>query len=371
MQKIKSSISPTNAPLSRRDLVEMIRLVRALFRLSRLPVYRHDIWQQVPEIARFNPGHDAVMMGYDFHLSEDGPQLIEVNNNAGGGLLAYLAYQPDDPLARGDLPRRLRDQILASFAEEMRRFSGSKSRLPQRIVIIDEEPEKQFLYPEMVVFKDLFAEWCQCCSSIKDPSQLEAHAGGVFVEGKPVDLIYNRHCDFYLETEAMAGIHDAYRNGTVCLTPNPFTYGLLGDKRRLAYWSNPDLLAQSGLDAKSRETILRLIPESHLLSDLDRDQLWRERKQWVFKPAVLHASRGVLVGSKLTRGRFDELVPEETVVQRYIPPTRVASASGEMKTDYRLYVYRRQVLGVAARLYRGQVTNLRTEGGGFASVDLV
>ena len=29
-----------------------------------------------------------------------------------------------------------------------------------------------------------------------------------------------------------------------------------------------------------------------------------------------------------------------------------------------------EVLGVAARLYRGQVTNLRTEGGGFAAVEL-
>ncbi len=39
-----------------------------------------------------------------------------------------------------------------------------------------------------------------------------------------------------------------------------------------------------------------------------------------------------------------------------------------MKTDLRLYAYRNRVLGVTARLYRGQVTNLRTPGGGFARV---
>jgi len=370
MQNFRKSISATRISLSRGDLADMIRLVRALFRLSQLPAYREAVWNKVPEIARFNPGHDAVMMGYDFHLSADGPQLIEVNNNAGGGLLAYLAHQPQEHQAHGLLPERLRVQLIASFAEEMRRFTGNSSTLPRRIVIIDEKPEEQFLYPEMEIFRDLFADWCQCCSAIVDPAQLEAGAKGVFLDGKPVDLIYNRHCDFYLETEVMAGIRDAYRNGTVCLTPNPFTYGLLADKRRLACWTDPELLEAAGLDARSREAILRMIPQSRIMSDMDLEELWQTRKEWVLKPAVLHASRGVLVGSSISRKRFNEFVPDETVVQRFVPPTLVDSPAGEMKTDFRLFVYRRQVLGVAARLYRGQVTNLRTEGGGFAAVDL-
>ncbi|PLX98258.1 MAG: hypothetical protein C0623_13120 [Desulfuromonas sp.] len=371
MDRLQPSISSTRIPLPRHDLADMIRLVRALFRLSRLPDYRQSVWPLVPEIARFNPGHDAVMMGYDFHLSENGPQLIEVNNNAGGGLLAYLAYQPDDNLAYGRLPERLREQLVFSFAEEMRRFTGGDKTLPRRIAIIDENPEKQFLYPEMEIFRDLFADWCSCCATIVDPGELEASARGVFIKGMPVDLIYNRHCDFYLETEVMSGIRDAYRNGTVCLTPNPFTYGLLADKRRLASWTNPDRLRETGLDERSREIILRMIPESHIMSDMDLDQLWSERKQWVLKPAVLHASRGVLLGASISRKRFNEFVPEETVVQRFVPPNRTETADGSMKTDFRLFVYRRRVLGVSARLFQGQVTNLRTEGGGFAAVDLI
>jgi len=371
MESLQPSISSTRITLSRSDLADMIRLVRALFRLSRLPAYRESVWPLVPEIARFNPGHDAVMMGYDFHLSDNGPQLIEVNNNAGGGLLAYLAYQPDDPLAHGTLPERLRDQLVASFAEEMRRFTGSNSQLPRRIVIIDENPEEQFLFPEMEIFRELFADWCSCCASIIDPSELEASAKGVFIKGMPVDLIYNRHCDFYLETEVMSGIRDAYRNGTVCLTPNPFTYGLLGDKRRLSYWTDPGLLKESGLDERSLEIILRLIPESRIMSEMNLDELWTDRKNWVLKPAVLHASRGVLLGAKTSRNRFNQFIPEETVVQRYVAPTKTATDIGDLKTDFRLYVYRRRVLGVAARLYQGQITNLRTEGGGFAAVDLI
>jgi len=59
-------------------------------------------------------------------------------------------------------------------------------------------------------------------------------------------------------------------------------------------------------------------------------------------------------------------------VQRLVPPsTTEVPGYGPMKTDLRLYAYRDRVLGVTARLYRGQVTNLRTEGGGFAAVRVV
>jgi hypothetical protein len=39
-----------------------------------------------------------------------------------------------------------------------------------------------------------------------------------------------------------------------------------------------------------------------------------------------------------------------------------------LKVDVRLYTYRGELLLAAARLYRGQTTNFRTPGGGFAPV---
>ncbi|NJC88430.1 MAG: hypothetical protein FIB02_07860 [Desulfuromonas sp.] len=74
----------------------------------------------------------------------------------------------------------------------------------------------------------------------------------------------------------------------------------------------------------------------------------------------------------MTRGRFEQLDPVTTLVQRLGPPsTTEVPGFGPMKTDLRLYAYRNRILGVTARLYRGQVTNLRTEGGGFAAVKIV
>jgi hypothetical protein len=92
----------------------------------------------------------------------------------------------------------------------------------------------------------------------------------------------------------------------------------------------------------------------------------------VFKPVDRFGSRGVLVGEKMTRGRFEQLDPDTTLVQQLVPPSLTGVPGfGDMKTDLRLYAYRERVFGVTARLYRGQVTNLRTAGGGFAAVHVV
>ena len=42
-----------------------------------------------------------------------------------------------------------------------------------------------------------------------------------------------------------------------------------------------------------------------------------------------------------------------------------------MKFDVRAYAYRDEVLLLGARVYQGQVTNLRTPGGGFSAICVV
>ncbi|WP_225073097.1 hypothetical protein [Desulfuromonas sp. CSMB_57] len=371
MPLYRDVISDLTVDLPRRDLRTMLRTVRTLFRLSGLPAYRATVLPLVPESARFDPGHDAVMMGYDFHLTADGPRLIEVNTNAGGGLLAALAHFPSLQDARR-ATGRLRRAFLEPFAAEMARFSGGALARPRRVVILDEEPETQFLYAEMQAFAELFQEW-GTAAQVVDPVRLHADGGGVWLDGERIDLIYNRHCDFYLESAAMAGIRAAYLTGEVCLSPNPFVYGLLGDKRRMVLWSDVEILAQLGLSQTEQELLLQVVPRSRLLADLAANELWPQRKSLVFKPVDRYGSRGVLVGDKLTRGRFEALPADQTLVQDLVPPSLTPGGShGEpMKTDLRLYAYRDQVLGLGARLYRGQVTNLRTPGGGFARVRVV
>ncbi len=341
----------------------MIGLVRDLHALSRRPDYQALVRENSPTIAGMDPGHDAVLMGYDFHLGPRGPRLIEVNTNAGGALLACLAQGSQG------LTKRFGQQTLRSFCEEMRRQSKGERLRPQRIAIVDEQPRAQFLYPEMQAYRDLFVD-AGISAVIIEPSELEEREEGLFHEGRAVDLIYNRHCDFYLESPAMAAIARAYRRRRVCLTPNPFAYALLGDKRRMVLWSDAQVMGALHLPEKARERILEMVPVTRLLADLGAEEAWRRRKELVFKPGTRFGSRGVYVGERIARGRFESLPPSETLAQSLVPPslTQVPGRERPLKTDLRLYAYRDQVHCVAARLYTGQVTNLQSEGSGFSPV---
>ena len=364
-------ISSRPAYLPRWSFIQMARLVKSLYHLSRNPAYRAKVRPELPEIARFDPGHDALMMGYDFHQTAAGPRLIEVNTNAGGWFPALLAGHGETVLNPAKLPPRARARLFDPFREEFQAWAGGRRRQPTALAIIDEQPEGQFLYGEMEYCRQLLEEAWKIPVALVDAAELTAGAEGVRHGGNKIELIYNRHCDFYLEGPTLIGLRAAYRAGTVCLSPNPFAYGLLADKRRLALWSDGEALAELGLAAEDRRLLTELVPFSRLLADLDRESLWREKKNWVFKPVTRFGSQGVLLGGKITRGRFDLLDPRETLVQRHVSPSfTVGDDLPELKTDFRLYAYRDRVLGVIARLYRGQVTNLRTVGGGFAPVIL-
>ncbi|MBF0147073.1 MAG: hypothetical protein HQL84_13185 [Magnetococcales bacterium] len=356
--------------LSRKQAGTIVRFIRLLHHLHRLPRYLDLVTPLLSESARFEPGHEAVMMGYDFHITPDGPRLIEVNTNAGGSLLAWRAQQH----ANGH-PFPLhgrRNRIMDSFNEEMVLFSRGHKQKPEHVIILDETPERQFLYHEMQTFAALFAQ-SGIRASVTAPETLEVQDGFLFHQGQRVDMIYNRHCDFYLDSSAMAPVRAAWLAGRVCLSPNPRTYGLLSDKRRMTLWSDPQVVASLGLSPAQQRLLLDIVLQTRLMAGEDPALLWRERQHWVFKPVSSHGGKGVLLGRKISRARFDALVPGETLVQRLAPPslTRCTDREQPVKTDFRFFVYRHRVLGIAARVYQGQLTTLREPGSGYAPVRLV
>jgi hypothetical protein len=310
------------------------------------------------------------MMGYDFHLTAAGPRLIEVNTNAGGGYIAWLSEAQSHRHYPTHLSKRLKKRLYSSFEQEWYNFSAGKRPL-RRIVILDEKPAEQPLYPETVACRNWLREQ-GLEVEIVAPEQLQADANAVCFAGKPVDLIYNRHCDFFLEEPPLAAVRTAYLAGAVCLSPNPFAYGLLADKRRMILWSDDNALASLGLNEDERQLLVTLVPRSRLMADCDPELLWQQRKKLVFKPVTRFGSRGVLLGKSITRKRFAEQHAETTLVQDLVLPSVEKDSAGQrFKVDLRLFIYRDRLLGVGARLYQGQVTNLRTEGGGFAPIRLV
>ena len=102
------------------------------------------------------------------------------------------------------------------------------------------------------------------------------------------------------------------------------------------------------------------------------DDFWRDRKRYFLKPATGYGSKAAYRGDKLTRSTWEDILARDYIAQRIVAPSErtilVDGVEMPLKLDLRNYVYDGRVQLVAARLYRGQTTNFRTAGGGFAPV---
>ena len=367
----------SNVPvfLAEAEISEMLRIVRAIERIARLPVYRDAVLSWAPDIARRDFGPLGAFMGYDFHLGGEGPKLIEVNSNAGGAFLNALLVQAQRACcAEVELAlTRSRGSdvdtaILRMFQHEwtLQRKSGA----PRRIAIVDDRPVEQYLYPEFLLAQRFFQRH-GIDSTIIDAAQLRYEDGQLLIAGQPVDLVYNRLVDFSLEQPGHEALRAAYLDDAVVVTPNPHVHALFADKRNLALLSDQALLRSWGLSLEDLADLAR-VPRTVLVTPANAHDLWAARKSLFFKPAAGYGSKAVYRGDKLTKGVWAEITRGGYVAQEYAPPgermVRLDGSAEARKTDVRLYTYNSEVLLTAARLYQGQTTNFRTPGGGFAPV---
>lgn len=318
----------------------------------------------------------GVLMGYDFHFEGDTPRLIEVNTNAGGALLNALllrhqesccAFVPAETLDCDDATGLC---FLDMFRREWQ--AAGRAGEPARIAIIDDAPRGQFLYPEFLLFKSLFerAGWQ---AVIGDPHELVREGGRLLLQGQPVDFVYNRLTDFALLAPAHAALREAWLAGECVLSPDPWHHALQADKRNLVHLSDPAWLAAQGLAPEVITRLAAIVPPTQAVTADKADALWAARKQYFFKPTRGYGSKAAYRGDKLTRSTWADIVAShDYVAQAYTPPgSRRVNVDGvlqEMKFDIRCYAYAGEVLLIAARVYQGQTTNMRTPGGGFAAV---
>lgn len=370
----------SNAPVfvPHSTVKEMHGIVKAIEAASRLEGYRNAALFWAQDIAMKDHGPAGVFMGYDFHLDESGPKLIEINTNAGGAFLnAVLAGAQRaccaelGELFRSTLVDDFETNVMDMFRREWARQRG-ESRL-RRIAIVDDRPTEQYLYPEFVLARKMLQKH-KIDAVIADAAELRYENGRLILDGTEIDLVYNRSVDFTLEQANHVALNAAYRDGAVVVTPNPHNHALLADKRNLTLLSKPAAMAAFGLPAELRAHLAG-IPKTRLVTPENADQLWHERNQLFFKPACGHGSKAVYRGDKLTKSVWREIARGGYVAQVFAPPSqRMIELEGALtsrKMDVRLYTYDGQLLLVAARLYQGQTTNFRTPGGGFASVLMV
>ncbi|HCZ13788.1 MAG TPA: hypothetical protein DHV85_04130, partial [Candidatus Accumulibacter sp.] len=144
------------------------------------------------------------------------------------------------------------------------------------------------------------------------------------------------------------------------------------DKRNLAVLGDQQWLRQIGVGAQQRQLLASSIPHTEEVLPATADAFWSSRRQWFFKPAAGFGSKAAYRGDKLTRRVFADIARGGYIAQALVKPSerrlRVDGVVQDFKLDLRNYVYRGAVQLVSARLYRGQTTNFRTPGGGFAAV---
>jgi hypothetical protein len=366
------------------NIQRMAAIIQAVEAVVALPSYRQQVLAYAPAAAQHRVATAGVFLGYDFHLDAAGsawPQLIEINTNAGGGLLNALlaraqraccdSVEPVLPgLLAGDDPEHL---FMAMFEAEWQTMRPGIALTQRRLAIVDQAPAGQYLYPEFLLFRQLF-ERHGIETVICDPGELSFADGRLWQAGKVVDLVYNRLTDFSFDEPSSTALRAAWLADAAVITPHPYAHALYADKRNLVALSDPALLARWAVPEDTRALLAAGIPQTRRVDAQQADALWEQRRTLFFKPAAGYGSKAAYRGDKLTRRVFDEILTggTEYVVQQLAPPSsRHLSVDGvatQLKLDLRNYVYVGRVQLVAARLWQGQTTNFRTPGGGFAPV---
>lgn len=323
--------------------------------------YQAEALARSPSIGSVNQKTQGVFMGYDFHLSDEGPKLIEINTNAGGALLNLqlaraqeACCQEENLFFKTHTLAEVDRLFVEMFQNEWRLFKGNAHL--KTIAIVDINPKGQYLYPEFQLFQKLFQQYGHDCL-IVDPADLEFKDGRLSHEDKTIDLVYNRLTDFYLDE--VPGLKAAFESGSIVLTPSPRHHALFANKLNLV------TLCQK----------IKSIPSTLLVSESNQQELWEKRKNFFFKPLCGYGSKATYRGDKLTRTVWQEIIQSPYVAQALVPPSKRIvknqESQADLKVDIRAYTYAGKILLLAARLYEGQTTNFRTPGGGFAPVYVI
>ena len=362
--------SPYALFVDRPALEAMGRVAAAVFDVAGNPGYGQRVLQWAPDIATHDPASAGGVLGLDFHLTVDGPRLIEVNTNPGGLLLNAVLLDGVRSCAPAawttwTTATEAHSAAVAAWLDDARQQSG---RAPSRVAIVDSAPREQFLYPEFELYADAFREHGVDCV-IRAPEDLRFGPEGLADADGPIDMVYNRLTDFALEEASHADLRQAYLAGDVALTPHPRAHALFADKRNLAVLGDAALLGGFGVDAGSAALLAQVIPPTVEVVPGNRDALWAARNGYFFKPAAGFGSRGSYRGDKLTRRTWESMVSATYIAQAFAAPSlRIVHGGQSLKADVRCFASEAGVLLFAARLYQGQTTNMRTPGGGFAAV---
>lgn len=345
-------ISPFVLPLKKHILEQAQNIVRDLHTLSLNKTYKQAVlsdkkWRHVQHTP-------SVLSSLDVHIdADDQLRIIEVNTNASLYLLSEQLYRHHQLKAFIDAKQKLKESFRHAFNNQ-----------EGLLVIADENLVQQGLQIDFYLFKNFFEQELGVSCEVVDVEDLELMGDQITYKQKTVDMVYNRYCDFYFDNHA--ALRTAYEKQKTLISPNPLGYALLADKNRMKRWT-PTYLDQLGDFPHLKKAALPIF-EAQSMEDL-----WSKRKKYFLKPANSFGSKAVYNGKSMTKKTFTEAVNGNYLVQESVPAPKVSfDLNGDVesfKYDLRFYFYEGDIQLAVARLYQGQLTNMKTQNGGLAPID--
>lgn len=364
-------ICPEKIRLPKKLAIQAGEIVRAFSALRELPDRKARLESLHPVID--DPANYSVLMSYDFHVdAAENLRLVEINTNASMSLPTHALYEAHE--LENPFSRDFRREIIDCFFAEYQLARGASAEKPASVVIVDQDPPSQRLYLEFEMYRELFVR-DGLRALISDVKDLSFVNGVIKARGESFDLVYNRDTDFYFETAPSMALNSAMRERAACITPHPHEYRLLADKERLLELARPGAIDSLALTTEQKNALGKTIIASRDLSDFaSPDELWAERKRWFFKPKRSYGGKAAYRGSSISRHVFAEIMTAGGyVAQEFVPAPELhlVLPDDDFKYDLRFFAYRDRIQLACARMYKGQMTNSQTPGGGIAAVEWI
>ncbi len=328
-------VSPHVVTLRQDDLDQIRMVCQTIF----------DVTPSRSDVAK------GIFSSVDFYITDQGPRVIEVNTNSAGAILVELitAYQTHQTAPSFEWIRNMVQNGLVA--------AGCAVTSTPVIAIVDESPDFQKTRFDFQMANALFRSF-GWDSAIWDPGQLTWNGSELRDPvGREVQFVYNRYCDFLLESELATALRQFYSDRPMAISPNPGVYSQYADKSQLVRWSQ-------------RPELSTAIPKVKPLTDWSREDAWANRRQLFFKPMRSYGAKAVYKGDGISKRVFESLWESDYIAQPYFKAGQCMVDGEAFKYDIRAYVWEGQVTLIGARLFQGQVTNFKTPGGGFAAVQI-
>jgi hypothetical protein len=349
------SVVPAAQTICRETIEEIEAFIRVFDSVTMRASWVDRMRRELPPVDQ-KRREVCFFSAWDFHIPPGSPkcwQLIEFNDNGSGFMFAASINRCFYESAGLEVDRSIEavprlsefgHRLLKMVEQEARGFHGD---IPNGLFLIlddTESLEAGKFRREHLLLSELFRQWGRS-SEIGAPEDLRWTGEELLYRGTPVSFIINRSTDFLWERDTFAPLRLAHRRGNVYVCPNPYTYATRSDKRLLQALSQPLWDKELGITAEERAILSAHVPETHVITERNVNELVDRKDEFVFKPMHGFAGRGLLASDTVGRQRLRRLLRkgQAYVAQRKVPKSETTTPGTEKRqlwTDLRVWAYR-------------------------------